>query len=276
MPGNPETKTPEGAPGKKDLYKAVSNYLSNELGIDRNYVDRVIAGKIEARNVEAQVRQAVAAYFHKGPTGWRADDFVRDAIKAEIDKHVQAQLKSGAGTYLNALIQQHVDQICAASGAARPVPGNEDAIEAQPGIDIYRTAVVMSQPAVDQAMADWADLKFTRTDPGKVKLKSVQETDHVRYELSGLRYGHPDDLMELAAGLSGSDRASFDFAATSLDSRPFRVPAHMVLEAINMYRKCRNIGFTAKSVRWLPEPIPGITSDKKLLCLPAPVRPEIQ
>lgn len=96
---------------KHQAYRAVSNYLSNELGIDRNYIEALLEKKIDERNPEQLVLDAISKYFNKGPNGWRCEDIVRERVNAVIDKHVGFAMESGVKQQLQSTIQEHVQQI---------------------------------------------------------------------------------------------------------------------------------------------------------------------
>ena len=103
---------------EKQIFKAVSQYL-RELGIDRNYVDAVLREKIEARNPEELVRQAVCKYFNKGPDGWRAEDFVLTKTKEVVNETIKTAMASGVREQLDTVIDEHVRQITSAFDTAK-------------------------------------------------------------------------------------------------------------------------------------------------------------
>lgn len=73
-------------PREKDVnnasYRQVSNYLSNELGIDRKFVEDVIEKKMESRNIPAMINRMVQRYF-----SWCRDIFT--AISAHTMQKVR-------------------------------------------------------------------------------------------------------------------------------------------------------------------------------------------
>lgn len=103
---------------EKQLYKAVANYLGNELGVDRNYVDGILREKIEARNPEALVRQAVERYFRKGPSGYRSEEIVRERVNQILDARIRRALDEGVQEQLDEIIKRHVDAIVGGTPAA--------------------------------------------------------------------------------------------------------------------------------------------------------------
>lgn len=103
---------------EKQLYKAVANYLGNELGVNRNYVDGILREKIEARNPETLVRQAVERYFRKGPSGYRSEEIVRERVNQILDARIRRALDEGVQEQLDEIIKRHVDAIVGGTPAA--------------------------------------------------------------------------------------------------------------------------------------------------------------
>lgn len=103
---------------EKQLYKAVANYLGNELGVNRNYVDGILREKIEARNPEALVRQAVERYFRKGPSGYRSEEIVRERVNQILDARIRRALDEGVQEQLDEIIKRHVDAIVGGTASA--------------------------------------------------------------------------------------------------------------------------------------------------------------
>lgn len=123
---------------EKQLYKAVANYLGNELGVDRNYVDRILREKIEARNPEALVRQAVERYFKKGPSGYRSEEIVRERVNQILDARIRRALDEGVREQLDEVVKRHVDAIVSGTASART-----------PGVDVTK---IRSMTAVNTSV----------------------------------------------------------------------------------------------------------------------------
>lgn len=103
---------------EKQLYKAVANYLGNELGVNRNYVDGILREKIEARNPEALVRQAVERYFKKGPSGYRSEEIVRERVNQILDARIRQALDEGVQEQLDEVVKRHVGAIVGGTASA--------------------------------------------------------------------------------------------------------------------------------------------------------------
>lgn len=103
---------------EKQLYKAVANYLGNELGVNRNYVDGILREKIEARNPDALVRQAVERYFRKGPSGYRSEEIVRERVNQILDARIRQALDEGVQEQLDEVVKRHVDAIVGGTASA--------------------------------------------------------------------------------------------------------------------------------------------------------------
>lgn len=109
---------------QKDVYKAVSQYL-RELGIDRNYVENMLRQKIDARNPEDLVRQAVSKYFRRGSDGYDAAQIVLDKTRQVINETVRTAMRNGVQEQLDAVINEHVAQI---TGQLRKQPAQTNKI----------------------------------------------------------------------------------------------------------------------------------------------------
>ena len=44
-------------PSERSVYKMIKNYLANELGVNRTYIDSLIVSHVRDRNIEAVVKQ---------------------------------------------------------------------------------------------------------------------------------------------------------------------------------------------------------------------------
>ncbi len=111
----------------KPTHKQVANYLANDLGLDRKAVEDIIRDVVERRNVPAMVNQAIERYFHKGPDGLHADDFVKDAVYREIRKQLKDIIESGGRKAIDAIAQSQLDAImkgidCPVNAVSGPVP----------------------------------------------------------------------------------------------------------------------------------------------------------
>ena len=103
----------------KQIHDAVSQCLA-DMGINRNYIERVLIRKIEDRNPEELVKQQVAKYFRQGPDGWQAEKIVDTMTRHIIDKEIQIAMTNGCRNQLQAIINDHVQQI-----TGQPMPTEE-------------------------------------------------------------------------------------------------------------------------------------------------------
>lgn len=100
-------------PLNKTTYKQVSNYLANELGLNRTTVLKIIDQKIENRNIPALVEQCVARYFHKGPNGWRAGDIIESRIRQRVDEEIQKCMTAEVKAQMQTIVDSQVAIIMA-------------------------------------------------------------------------------------------------------------------------------------------------------------------
>ena len=96
---------------EKAVYKAVSNYLTNELGINRQYVENILLEKIEARNPGQLIQQEINKYFHRGPNGWDIERIIKAKTESVINDTVRQAMENGVRAQLEQVIQNHVSQI---------------------------------------------------------------------------------------------------------------------------------------------------------------------
>lgn len=91
-------------PREKDVnnasYRQVSNYLSNELGIDRKFVEDVIERKMESRNIPAMINRMVQRYFYCDPSAYNAKSRAEERLNRNIDYEFERMMKTEAGEYL--------------------------------------------------------------------------------------------------------------------------------------------------------------------------------
>lgn len=91
-------------PREKDVnnasYRQVSNYLSNELGIDRKFVEDVIEKKMESRNIPAMINRMVQRYFYCDPSAYDAKSKAEERLNRNIDYEFESMMKTEAGEYL--------------------------------------------------------------------------------------------------------------------------------------------------------------------------------
>lgn len=157
----PEAPSPEELmemTGDRRFFKAVSNYMANVLGIDRNEISRMLAEKIDARNVGQMVLETVEKYFSTGVNAApAATDFVKRKISECVEEHVKAQFRKGAGAWMDGLVQQELDRMAgnarldALSAARRPnITGMR-----RPGLDLYAAGAWIGLKLLDNMIALW-------------------------------------------------------------------------------------------------------------------------
>lgn len=89
-------------PSERSVYKMIKNYLSNELGVNRTYIDEIIVSHVRDRNIEAVVKQEVDKYIHnkiswteRNPEGVYVEDIVQRRIINLVDKYVMEYIQKG-------------------------------------------------------------------------------------------------------------------------------------------------------------------------------------
>lgn len=107
-------------PSERSVYKMVKNYLANELGVNRNYIDAVIASHIRDRNVEAVVKQEVDKYIHnkipwheRNPDGVYVDGVIQRRIMNLVDKYVEEYIEAGLKEKVMQIADVEINRILA-------------------------------------------------------------------------------------------------------------------------------------------------------------------
>lgn len=116
---NERSNAPAGGLSPRALRHAVREYLANDLGVDKAYVDRVIAGIVAGRNIDGIVRTELQKYFHKGPDGFKAGEIVGERVAAKVDAQVQVMMDGGVRDALRAAVDRHVRQMTDGPAAER-------------------------------------------------------------------------------------------------------------------------------------------------------------
>lgn len=148
---NERSNAPAGGLSPRALRHAVREYLANDLGVDKAYVDRVIAGIVAERNVDGIVRTELQKYFHKGPDGFKAGEIVGERVAAKVDAQVQVMMDGGIRDALRTAVDRHVRQMTDGPAAERMTAACSD----------RRGAVYLSTDAILDAFR--ASLHYTLT-----------------------------------------------------------------------------------------------------------------
>lgn len=163
MPDEKNTNIPEkhdgGLSDDKRYFKAVSNYMANVLGIDRNEIYKMLAEKIEARNVDQAVLEAVTRYFGFGPDGFGHGSHVEDRLNRSVDQYVKEMFQKGAGAWMDRLIQERLEQMAGNDHvAARDRARDPDTKTAsRPGLYVYSTSVWLDLPTFNAMISEWIE-----------------------------------------------------------------------------------------------------------------------
>lgn len=92
-------------------YRQTSNYIANELGLDRKAIEGIISEKIESRNIEGMVDRHLATYFHKGATGFKASEVVIARIEKLVDDAIKTAITREVSEHIAAFAKTHVDAV---------------------------------------------------------------------------------------------------------------------------------------------------------------------
>lgn len=135
---------------KKTVYKAVRNYMANELGLNRSEVEKILREQIQARNPAQLVKEAVASYFHMGRDAYRAGEYVQDEIRSAVRAEVRRLIEKDASGHVSLLVQNTVDRLYAAAGEPMDKPPKA----AVPGMEPRSHAVLVTKGLAVKAVRD--------------------------------------------------------------------------------------------------------------------------
>lgn len=95
-------------------YRAVSNYLANELGVDREFVAEMLDKKIDQRNPGQLVKEAVAAYLGVGHDAVNADYVAQTHLRDLVAAEVRAAMTDEMRAKLAAVVDAEIDRMTGA------------------------------------------------------------------------------------------------------------------------------------------------------------------
>lgn len=105
-------------PNSKAVYKMIKNYLANELGVNRNYIDSVVISHVRDRNIEAVVKLEVDKYIHnqiswteRSPDGMYVSGLVQKRIVNLVDKYVREYIEKGLLEKIKQIADIEIDRI---------------------------------------------------------------------------------------------------------------------------------------------------------------------
>lgn len=107
-------------PSDRSVYKMIKNYLANELGVNRSYIDAVIVSHVRDRNIEAVVKQEVDKYIHnkiswteRNPEGVYVDGVVQRRIMNLVDRYVAEYIERGLKEKIMQIADIEINRILA-------------------------------------------------------------------------------------------------------------------------------------------------------------------
>lgn len=107
-------------PSERSVYKMIKNYLANELGVNRTYIDSLIVSHVRDRNIEAVVKQEVDKYIHtkiswteRNPDGVYVNGIVQRRIMNLVDKYVTEYIERGLMEKIQQIADIEINRILA-------------------------------------------------------------------------------------------------------------------------------------------------------------------
>ena len=107
-------------PSERSVYKMIKNYLANELGVNRTYIDSLIVSHVRDRNIEAVVKQEVDKYIHtkiswteRNPDGVYVNGIVQRRIMNLVDKYVTEYIEKGLKEKIQQIADIEINRILA-------------------------------------------------------------------------------------------------------------------------------------------------------------------
>lgn len=177
-----------GLSDDKRYYKAVSNYLANELGLDRNEIRKMLAEKIEARNVDQVVLEAVQHYFGFGVNALNVGAHVKARVDQSVDEHVRTMFKNGAGAWIDKLVQDKLDLMAGNLAQSEIEAARHPALTARrPNLDLYAGAAYLHRPLAENFIAAWLYEKTGRDPVFELQLRPGQPDWPIQCRVKGLK-----------------------------------------------------------------------------------------
>lgn len=107
-------------PSERSVYKMIKNYLANELGVNRTYIDSLIVSHVRDRNIEAVVKQEVDKYIHtkiswteRNPDGVYVNGIVQRRIMNLVDNYVAEYIEKGLNEKIKQIADIEINRILA-------------------------------------------------------------------------------------------------------------------------------------------------------------------
>lgn len=136
------------------FFKAVANYMANVLGIDRNTITEMLAKKIESRNVDQLVSEAVSRYFGFGPNANGGIGYAVDRrLDKTVDEYVRETMDRTCRGWIDRAVQLKCEEIAGVNGD-RPV-AFEPGTEKIPSLYKYPAAAYLELPLLQKLVGDW-------------------------------------------------------------------------------------------------------------------------
>lgn len=235
MPNN-EKHIPPRKDGRlsddKRYFKAVSNYMANVLGIDRNEISKMLAEKIEQRNVDQAVLETVQRYFGVGVNGYCVDGIVKTKIDKLVEEHVKATLQKGASAWMDKLIQEKLEEMMDNERRGRldavknpTCTAGQRSYRPRPGQSVYNAGAYIEIRLIDAIIGQWLENNLGRRPDFETKLRS-DELAEAKILVRGIC---PEEARAFEELFPRSHRV--DYYANTIIIGPFGV-AHLIAKSL--------------------------------------------
>lgn len=136
------------------FFKAVANYMANVLGIDRNTITEMLAKKVESRNVDQLVSEAVCRYFGFGPNANGGIGYAVDSrLDKTVDQYVRETMDKTCRGWIDRAVQIKCEEI-AGVNSSKDV-AFEPGAEKVPSLYRYSAAAYVELPLLQKIAGDW-------------------------------------------------------------------------------------------------------------------------
>lgn len=137
------------------FFKAVANYMANVLGVDRNAITGMLAKKVDSRNVDQLVSEAVAKYFGFGPNAAGGIKYaVNKRLDKTVDQYVRETMDRTCRGWIDRQVQIKVEEI-AGLDAGKPANAQRDPAEKRPELYRYSEGAYIGLPLLQKIAGDW-------------------------------------------------------------------------------------------------------------------------
>lgn len=89
-------------------YTMVSNFLKNELGINKEMVTNMVKEMVSKVDIEGLIIQKIEHFVCMGSNRWRFDDYVKEKVEKAIDLEVKNVIEKTLRSEIEMIVREQV------------------------------------------------------------------------------------------------------------------------------------------------------------------------